>query len=44
MVRHGDAAVVEPDTALDQVNPGLRFYGRFATGRSLAPLVSGYKV
>ena len=44
LVRHCDAALVKPDTALVQVNPGLRFYGRFATGRSLAPLVSGYKV
>ena len=26
-----------------QVNPGFRFDGRFATGRSLASLVSGYR-
>ena len=44
LVRHCDAVLVIPGTALVQVNPGLRFYGRFATGRSLAPLVSGYKV
>ena len=25
------------------MNPGPRFYGRYATGRSLAPLVSCYK-
>ena len=31
----GCVAVVKPDTAVVQVNPGLRFYGRFATGRSL---------
>ena len=35
LVRHCDVAVVKPDTAVVQVNPGLRFYGRFATGRSL---------
>ena len=31
----GCVAVVKPDTAVVQVNPGLRFYGRFATDRSL---------
>ena len=43
LVRHCDAAAVKPDIAVVQVNPGLRFYGRFATGRSLARLVSGYR-
>ena len=43
MVRHCEAAAVKPDTADVQINPGLRFYGRFATGRSLARLVSGYR-
>ena len=44
MVRHRDVAVVKPDTAIVQVNPGLRFYGRFATERSLARLVSDYRL
>ena len=44
LVRHCDAAAVKPDIAVVQVNPGLRFYGRFATGRSLARLVSDYRL
>ena len=44
MVRHCDAAVVKPDTTLVQINPGLRFYGRYAIGHSLAPLVSATKI
>ena len=39
----GCAAVVKPDTTVDQVNPGLRIYDRFATDRSLATLLSGYR-
>ena len=33
----GGEAVVKPDTAVGQVNPGLRIYGRFATERCLVP-------
>ena len=33
----GGEAVVKPDTAVGQVNPGLRICGRFATERSLVP-------
>ena len=43
LVRHCEAAAVKPDTADVQINPGLRFYGRFATGRSLARLDSCYE-
>ena len=43
LVRHCDVAVVKPDTTVVQVKSGLRFYGRFATERSLARLVSDYK-
>ncbi len=33
----GCEAVVKPDIEVGQVKPGLRIYGRFATGRSLVP-------
>ena len=39
----GCSLSVSPDSAGYQANRGFRFDGRFATGRSLASLVSGYR-
>ena len=44
MVRHSDEAVVKPDTPVGQLNPGLRIYGRCATGRSLVPSAAATQI
>ena len=42
-MQHPDIAAAKSDASVYQLNPAPRVYGRYAAGRSLAPLVSGYK-